>query len=638
VYHYDVHYGNLGCKAHDEGLEPFCDDRFAPAWCYDAWCYVDPDNCDKVAVRSKYFPDAEIYYSYGACGSTNSYSKWYEEGGAENTPIGDMIDLIEGYVRTNRIAAEASPVGDDCRYDSSCPCRDCSPMSQYWKGSQVNFDDITVLPGDDPKRVDDGTCIAQSVATTYLNVASKEYDDLTRVGYQYFGHHSSGGYGQWPMTDLISSDSGMCDGYDPRFRPWYTSGATGPKDVVLVLDKSGSMGSMDRISLAREAALVIIDTFSDYDFVGVVLFDNSVEAYNHQLVPGTAANKKRLAAYIESNYQQGGSTNFIDSIRMAFTILQNSVDNKATSTCNRAIMFLTDGKADFGEADYSFVQEESKKNSVAMLTYSIGEGAEEEVTKRLACENRGVFYKVADGGDLGSVMSRYYLYFALGSRSCTVRWVEYDDWITNEPLLAGCLPFYSGVESSEEGALRGVSCVDVNMVAPLSAIKSHPSYDQLQCMTRVVSMQCEALYLRDCDLQRMREEVGRTCPGDKPCTASDGYCVDPTCKDDITYKDSQGYYCDQWVGDDCTQAYPEWKDWGYTQADEDEILRKCPYSCKQCTRLTSPDGCDEMTCGNVTGNVGCRDRIAGVDDGENASPYDHALAAAFAAALLLPVW
>ena len=44
----------------------------------------------------------------------------------------------------------------------------------------------------------------------YLNVASKEYDDRTRIGYMYFGHQSSGGYGQWPMTDLQHGAPSMC--------------------------------------------------------------------------------------------------------------------------------------------------------------------------------------------------------------------------------------------------------------------------------------------------------------------------------------------------------------------------------------------------------------------------------------------
>ena len=32
-----------------------------------------------------------------------------------------------------------------------------------------------------------------------------------------------------------------CSDYDARFRPWYAAAASGPKDVVLTLDNSGSM-------------------------------------------------------------------------------------------------------------------------------------------------------------------------------------------------------------------------------------------------------------------------------------------------------------------------------------------------------------------------------------------------------------
>merc|ERR1719326_564254 len=84
VYAYPPDYGSMQCAKHDEDLPPFCDDRFPPAWCFDEWCYVLPGECKGAEyVRSKYFPDAEVYYSYGACGRTNSFNKWFDEGGAE---------------------------------------------------------------------------------------------------------------------------------------------------------------------------------------------------------------------------------------------------------------------------------------------------------------------------------------------------------------------------------------------------------------------------------------------------------------------------------------------------------------------------------------------------------------------------
>ena len=77
-------------------------------------------------------------------------------------------------------------------------------------------------------------------------------------------------------------------------------------------------------------------------------------------------------------------------------------------------------------------------------------------------------------------VSKYFLYYALGTRSCNVRWIEYLDWITDEPLLAGCLPFYSPTTTPETSALRGVSCVDMNMVVRCAHILEHtPGVDQL---------------------------------------------------------------------------------------------------------------------------------------------------------------
>merc|ERR1719171_2234083 len=116
-------------------------------------------------------------------------------------------------------------------------------------------------------------------------------------------------------------------------------------------------------------------------------------------------------------------------------------------------------------------------------------------------------------------------------------------------------------------------------------------------------MMCEPLYLRDVDLADIRAHTdsAETCPGDTPgqYSASDGYCVDPDCNDNIAFVDVKGYHCDQWVGEDCTRAYDDFKDWGYTQEDEDAIVANCPYSCLQCSRKSSQADCN-MNCDDYT--------------------------------------
>ena len=61
--------------------------------------------------------------------------------------------------------------------------------------------------------------------------------DYPFVKWQYFGSEEG-------MLTLFPAfeDDAPCPSYDPRFRPWYVETATPePKDVVLVIDTSGSM-------------------------------------------------------------------------------------------------------------------------------------------------------------------------------------------------------------------------------------------------------------------------------------------------------------------------------------------------------------------------------------------------------------
>eukprot|EP00747_Dinoflagellata_sp_TGD_P072966 gnl/TRDRNA2_/TRDRNA2_157697_c0_seq1.p1 gnl/TRDRNA2_/TRDRNA2_157697_c0~~gnl/TRDRNA2_/TRDRNA2_157697_c0_seq1.p1 ORF type:complete len:233 (-),score=37.88 gnl/TRDRNA2_/TRDRNA2_157697_c0_seq1:41-739(-) len=76
-YLYPKNYGNVECKAHDEGLKPLCDKASAPSWCAQKWCYVNPGDCTGVSTsRSTFFPgEQNLFYSYETCsdpGGANS--------------------------------------------------------------------------------------------------------------------------------------------------------------------------------------------------------------------------------------------------------------------------------------------------------------------------------------------------------------------------------------------------------------------------------------------------------------------------------------------------------------------------------------------------------------------------------------
>ena len=85
-----------------------------------------------------------------------------------------------------------------------------------------------------------------------------------------------------------------CNDYDPRFRPWYVSATTGRKNVIIIIDVSGSMYQdiPSRISLAKEAATNVVNTLGPADTVAVLTFSNSATSLHFpKIVQATSTNK-----------------------------------------------------------------------------------------------------------------------------------------------------------------------------------------------------------------------------------------------------------------------------------------------------------------------------------------------------------
>lgn len=267
----------------------------------------------------------------------------------------------------------------------------------------------------------------------------KDYwDDLGVAPWAWYFGSQTGAFRMWPARQTEN-----CGLYDPRVRPWYVAASSGPKNVIMVLDTSGSMQGV-RIELLKEAAKRVVSTLTVADRVAVVPF--STEAYGSitdqdgKMFVATAENKRTLLAEIDK-LQAAGRTNFYDAFTEAFDVLDLSARDEILVNCNSAILFLTDGEMtvpeEVSEEDVlTLVSQRMSATSrllpkpILLFTYSVSE--EEEVhalPSKLACSTEwGVWSKVTTDANIVDSLSTYYLLFALGlgvdQNEEFVAWVE----------------------------------------------------------------------------------------------------------------------------------------------------------------------------------------------------------------------
>ncbi|CAE8651652.1 unnamed protein product [Polarella glacialis] len=460
--------------------------------------------------------------------------------------------------------------------------------------------------------------MTKAVVDTFPRVAAKESDAQTsRVGYQYFADQASGSMIQWPFANWCPAP-----GFDPRFRPWCAAGATGPRDIVVVVDVSGSMSTANRYQRSQHATEAILNTLVWKDFATIILFNSGIAAvYSDVLVPVTNKNRECMLKWLDEQNWKHGGTNFKVPIEKVFAVIEASVTAGKTSTCQRAVMFLTDGQAEFDEADFLQAQQKSSEWDTAWFTYALGSGVDTSVSKRLACDNKGIFYPVSDTADLTQIMAAYYAYSASGQASCSPSFSRYADANTAEILYAGCLPMLE--RTAYNSSLLGVACMDVNMLSSIDQLKAQPNlaWEQLTCEMSDVTKKCPHMHLTDCSLQKLWLQVSTEsiCGTGHSANAARVKtqkcpCLDRNCKDEESFVDEKGYFCDAWIGDDCSTAATE--KWSYSQSFQAMLMQKSKLSCGLCELkgpcpYTVTEECASSTLSSSTCRA-CQSKVSGV--------------------------
>ncbi|XP_066951504.1 voltage-dependent calcium channel subunit alpha-2/delta-3-like isoform X4 [Macrobrachium rosenbergii] len=229
------------------------------------------------------------------------------------------------------------------------------------------------------------------------------------LSWQYFGS-SSGFLRQYPATKWVLDERDP-DLYDARLRSWYIEAANSAKDMVILLDVSGSMTGLNR-EIAKHVVLNILETLNENDFVNVFNFTNDtkelVPCFNNTLVQANLENigefKKAL-----SQGETRDIANFTLALTTAFDLLHRKVQyNKSGqgSQCNQAIMLVTDGAPN--QFEEIFAKYNWPHLQVRVFTYLIGrQEAAVRNLKWMACANKGYFVHVTTLAEVREQVLKY---------------------------------------------------------------------------------------------------------------------------------------------------------------------------------------------------------------------------------------
>lgn len=164
---------------------------------------------------------------------------------------------------------------------------------------------------------------------------------------------------------------------------------TPPRNLVFLLDVSGSMNSANKLPLLKSSLRTLVDTLDDNDRVAIVVYAGA----SGVVLPSTTGDQKTTILGSINRLNAGGSTNGASGIQLAYAIAE---ENASEGSVNRVIL-ATDGDFNVGISSREGLKqliEEKRKSGLFLSVLGFGRHSNDRVMETLADNGNGNYASI----------------------------------------------------------------------------------------------------------------------------------------------------------------------------------------------------------------------------------------------------